>query len=668
MNKIKQFFISKQFRIFLISLASFVFVCAIAFGVYSLSYQDRIFYDVKIGQASFGGLTKDQAKEKLTDLVKNISDQDLTLSYDGQQQKISAKDMQISYDIDKTVENLFSYGRTGNILDRFNQRLSILWNGKKSIAVFSYNKTKTTEILNDLISEVNVLEKDAALKIDNGIITIEKDNFGQELNNAMVYNLFIQEIGYLNDRNIQLVVNVIEPKIYANQLEDVKNQLQNIISQKIVLESANRDFEYGSDKIFKWFDVVAVTKNQISKKNVVRAAENPYRPKLILNQEQIKIDIGNISGQISKDAIDAKLTIVNGQASVFVSSQDGYKLDIDKTLKLITETLYGRMNVAGISSEGNRSNNSGTEVDLPIETIKPTINNDTINNLGIKELISKGTTSFKKSPANRITNIKVGSSMFNGVLIKPGEEFSTLKTLGDISTTRGFLPELVIKEDSTRPEVGGGLCQVSTTLFRAALNAGLKITERTNHRYRVSYYEPPVGMDATIYDPAPDLKFVNNTSGYILIQTYIKGNDLTFEFYGTKDDRKIEISDPVMYDVSSPASPLYIEDASLAPGVTKQKEKAHNGAKASFHYKVTGTDGKVLQEKTFVSTYVPWRAVYLVGPGGMPNTQPADPVQTQEPQPTSTPTPTPEPTQTTPTPTPTTTTPDPTPTPTPTTT
>jgi vancomycin resistance protein YoaR len=189
--------------------------------------------------------------------------------------------------------------------------------------------------------------------------------------------------------------------------------------------------------------------------------------------------------------------------------------------------------------------------------------------------------------------------------------------LGKIDASSGYLEELVIKDNRTTPEFGGGLCQVSSTLFRAALNAGLNIVERQNHKYRVSYYEPPVGMDATIYDPAPDFKFQNNFGSFIYIQSKIAGTKITFEIYGTKDSRVVEISAPVLGDIVDPGAPVYVETDTLAPGEKKQIEKAHQGATARFDYKVS-KDGQVIQQTTFVSKYVPWPERWLVGKGTPP--------------------------------------------------
>jgi vancomycin resistance protein YoaR len=199
----------------------------------------------------------------------------------------------------------------------------------------------------------------------------------------------------------------------------------------------------------------------------------------------------------------------------------------------------------------------------------------------------------------------------NGILIAPGEEFSTIKSLGEISEKTGYLQELVIKGNKTIPEFGGGLCQVGTTMFRVALASGLPITERQNHSYRVSYYEP-VGTDATIYDPQPDLRFINDSGYYILIQSRIDGNDLYFDFWGTDDGRVVEQTDPVISNIVTPAPAKIVETTDLKPGEKKCTEHAHNGADVSFNYKVIYPNGEI-KERLFKSHYVPWQEVCLIG-------------------------------------------------------
>ncbi len=238
------------------------------------------------------------------------------------------------------------------------------------------------------------------------------------------------------------------------------------------------------------------------------------------------------------------------------------------------------------------------------------------NSLGIKEIVGQGTSLFYGSINERIHNLQLASLKLNGILIAPGEVFSFNKALGDVSSATGFKQAYIIKDGRTVLGDGGGVCQVSTTLFRAALNAGLPITERHAHAYRVHYYEDDLGpgFDATVFDPSADLKIENNTSAHLLIQTNtdLKKKQLTFNLYGTKDNRKVELSKARVWDKQPPPPDLYQDDPTLPIGVIKQIDWKAWGAKAAFDYKVT-RDGETLFEKTFSSNYKPWQSIYLRG-------------------------------------------------------
>jgi len=641
MQKIKDFFKSRNFKIGLIGVGIFVVLFLVSISAYNFYFSNKIYPNVFIGKNNFGGLTKEKARNILESSIKENSEKDIVLDYQGKEWKDTSKNFNIEYNVNKTIDSLYLVGRDNNFIDNMLMRVGLLFKKRNLIAVFSYNKDKSCNLITDVMSELNMPSENARMELQNDQLEIINEKVGKVVNDDELSIEIIKEIGYLEDRKINIEVAIANPKITKDQLSIIKPQLEKVISEKIILKSEKKDFEIGSAEIYSWIDIIAKpsSSNKTTMVKKSRAADGEkFTPGVIVNQENIKVYAEKISEDTNQEPIDAKLTVVDGKATVFSQSRDGYELDKDKTAELVSKNLEERLKVAGINSSDNPQGVE-KEIELPLSVKKPLVSDETIDRMGIKELIGRGTTNFKKSPPNRISNIKVGSSIFNGALIKPGETFSTLKTLGEISTAKGFLPELVIKEDGTKPEVGGGLCQVSTTLFRAALNSGLPITERTNHKYRVSYYEPPVGMDATIYDPAPDLKFENNTPGYILIQSSVSGTEITFEFYGTKDGRVVEISEPQIYDRTEPGEPTYKEDSSLAPGETKQVEKAHQGAKASFHYKVT-KDGSVLTEKTFYSVYVAWRAIFLVGPGGQPDQSngenqnpPPSPASTESPSP-----------------------------------
>jgi vancomycin resistance protein YoaR len=325
------------------------------------------------------------------------------------------------------------------------------------------------------------------------------------------------------------------------------------------------------------------------------------------NDQPINDALDTIEQDVNIPIEDALFTFAGGRVTAFRPSKDGRALSRAVAITRIHDALFS----------GARNGVTHLTVPMPIEVIHPSITTDRANSFGIKELIGMGYSEFAGSIPGRIHNVALAASRINGVLIKPGETFSFNDTVGDISAATGYQSAYIIKDGRTVLGDGGGVCQVSTTLFRAALAAGLPIVERHAHAYRVHYYEEggfAAGMDATVYSPSYDLKFKNNTPGYILIQTKtdIPNLSLTFELYGTRDSRVALISNQKLWDVTAPPPDLFQDDPTLPKGTTKQVDFAAWGAKASFDYTVTrGTE--TLENTTFVSNFRPWQAVYLKG-------------------------------------------------------
>ncbi len=270
-----------------------------------------------------------------------------------------------------------------------------------------------------------------------------------------------------------------------------------------------------------------------------------------------------LTPEINQEAQNARFNRIDDRVDQFEMPREGRSLNVDASLAAAQSALQ------------NESDSIALVVDLTEPAVKDL---GDIEALGIKELLATGESDFSGSPANRINNIEVGTARYHGLLIEPGQEFSFNEFLGPVDAEHGFKPELVIKQNVTTPEYGGGLCQVSTTLFRAAVYSGLEITQRRNHAYVVKYYGTP-GFDSTIYPPYTDLRFINNTPGYILIQARVEGKKLFFELWGTNDGREVLVEGPFTYDRQS------------------------NGAmKARLSQTVT-KDGEVMIEHTFYSNY-----------------------------------------------------------------
>ena len=311
---------------------------------------------------------------------------------------------------------------------------------------------------------------------------------------------------------------------------------------------------------------------------------------------------GSVAPGISREKSDVTIDM-DAEGNVIFEGNGlfGRTLDIDKAAGMIKYALE----------------NDIEYIHLPLIREEPIVNvlSEDLKTMGITSLFSSGESDFSGSPYNRIININVGLDKFSGHIIKPGGEFVFGDILGHVGPETGYKQELVIKGAETIPEYGGGLCQVSTTSFRAALDAGFPITERKNHSYAVSYYAPH-GLDATVYPPSPNLRFINDSSGHILIQSFTNGHNAYYNFYGTKDDRKVVMIGPYYSGwTDAPPARTKITDT-LAPGETKMVGHRVSGLVSTWYRQVVFNDKEKESDQSIYKIFSKYQArpdYYLVG-------------------------------------------------------
>lgn len=399
-------------------------------------------------------------------------------------------------------------------------------------------------------------------------------------------------------------------KIFEEKNAEIGNSLITLSSDAYTATVSAKDAKIGYDA-----ELIAVQASSIgnSKDPISNAYYiiNSYLNGTYLNPSYTK-DLSKISRMLEPaqkliyvEPIDALFTIENNKVTAFKESSDGKNIDYN--------LLEGKLEKAAEQIILKKPKN--TIITIPIKTIKPEITTEEANDLGIVEPIGVGTSQFAHSIPNRVHNVALAAGKINGILVAPGDTFSFVKNIGDISKFTGYKEAYVIENGKTVLGDGGGVCQVSTTLFRAVLNAGLPIVERNAHAYRVGYYEQNSGpgIDATVYVPSVDFKFKNDTGNYIFIQEAIDTNNmvLTFTIYGKNDGRIVSMTQPVITNQTPAPEPQYQDDPTLPKGVERQIDYAAAGANVVFTRTVV-KDGKEMVD-TFKSNYRPWRAVFLRG-------------------------------------------------------
>ena len=431
--------------------------------------------------------------------------------------------------------------------------------------------------------------------------------FNRQFSDKIFQNVFIDNldvtgkrkkdiISYFNNKSLQL--KPLEINItYQNQI--IATFSGEMINLRFDGETvAERAYLIGRSK----YTTSTIYQRLIS---FLKLNEFNFNSQIEYDDSLIKEFISNAKDKYDHPAKNALFKFENNKVTSFRKEVFG--------LEIQEETFISDIDNAIDKLKGHPNNQIVT---LPAKKISPEITLASANNFGIEEEIAVGVSNYTHSIPERIHNVILASSKFNGILIPKNKIFSFNDTIGDISSYTGYKPAYIIKEGKTVLGDGGGVCQVSTTLFRAALNAGLPIVERHAHAYRVGYYEndSKPGLDATVFSPSVDLKIKNDTNAYILIETEVdeENNLLYFRLFGKKDNRRSEISNISLWDVSPPPPPKYQDDPTLKKAVTKQIDFPAWGAKASFDYKVY-KDKKLTIDEKYYSYYKPWAAVFSVG-------------------------------------------------------
>jgi vancomycin resistance protein YoaR len=569
-------------------------------------FAGRIMPGVSVAGVDVSGLAPQAAVSILNEKITYPSTGRIVLSDGDQTWLVTPGQMGLFLDPETSTEKALEIGRKGNLFSRLDTQWNSWRNGRNITPVFVFDERIAYAQLQQIATQINKPVIEADLTIQGTEVIVQPGQIGR----TVLLNDTIKQIAALvptmQDGVIDILVEETPPFILdpGEQAALAKQILSAPLT--LVVENANGETTAGP-----WqFDAASLAPML----NIERIQdENGSQFRIGLESETLRAFLTSLAPELHIAAKDAAFTFNDetGQLDIMRNAIIGRSLDIEGTINAIQQKIV----------------NDGThQVPLVFEVNKPEINDDTTGaDLGITELIHQETSYFYGSSRDRVQNISVAAAEFHGVLIPPNSTFSMAEVMDDITLDNGYAEALIIAGGRTIEGVGGGVCQVSTTLFRAAFFAGFPIVERHSHAYRVSYYEKTAGnirdaslagLDATVYIPIVDLKFTNDTDNWILMETYVNPtySSIIWKFYSTSDGRTVEWTTTGPYNTVEPPEPKYIENEDLSEGTIKQVDWAAEGADVTVNRTVL-RNGETLFSDTFFTHYRPWQAVYEYGPG-----------------------------------------------------
>lgn len=612
---------SNLFKHYLKKIGLFFLFLVVLFGVaagasasYLKFYQDKIYPGVYAGHYHLGAMGREDLENFIETTNNRLSREGINLDLTVGQKKSALRLSTISSGGSATElvkldsytlwQDAYRLGRSGHWWERLF--------GPLSYRIQNTNLNAPVKI--DWLNLINTLQNNLDELVDkprnaNVMITsfsplsyvIVSEQSGLEFEYEKIIAQIQNNLSQLYLGDIAVSAKQFEPVI---KLADAQKASANL---NTILGYGDLGFNYVDPQTKARYDWPLTLAQYGSWLEVV--FDDNQQPVFVLNQEKVKTYLESLRPVVDRVAQDAKFGVdENGKVKEFQASQTGLVLNIDKT--------YNDLNVA--FKERNYHPVQVTKtIALTVEVTEPVVKMADANELGIEDVIGVGYSTFKDSHTNRIKNIAHAVARLNGVLIKPDEEFSAIRYAGPFTAENGFLPEAVIKGKEIKDEIGGGMCQIGTTLFRMAMNSGMDITQRQNHSLVVGYYADPVngnpGTDATLYEPSLDLKFKNDTGHYLLLQTDIdyKKQQLTFTLWGKSDGRSGSYTHPIVKKWIPSGEPQEVKTDKVKPGVTKC-QNAFRGAVATFTYtRMTPAGEKI--DRVFDSYYRPLPKICMVG-------------------------------------------------------
>jgi vancomycin resistance protein YoaR len=589
--------------VLLVSGAVLVAAALVALVIgFQFFYADRVVPGVSALGVNLGGMTRAQAVSALQQRFTYGQDAVFTFRNGDRFWQMRAGELGVMFDVEATVNDAFAIGHQDNFAADLVAQGSAWLNGRSVAPVVRYDQQETIRRLTEIANSINKPPKDATLMINGAMVTTTPGEKGLTVDiSTTLAQLEDAVLQLTTGAEIPLTIKETPPLI--EDAEAAAARARAALSGPVTLVADNPQ----GGTFGPWTASVEQIAALLEAK-LLPNEDGTSRFDVGLNVQAFHSYLVGLAPGLIAAPRDARFHFNKDsrELEMIESAVNGRALAVNETLKRMEAAIF---------DPGNRI------VPMAFAYTLPKYHEGlTAAELGITEQVGEATTYYVGSTQSRKNNIFEAISRFDGLIVAPGEEFSFNAYLGDISPETGFVQGKIILGGRTVDGVGGGVCQVSTTLYRAVLAGGFPITARSSHGYRVGFYEQnnfPPGLDAAIYQPAQDFKFVNDTSYHLLIETSVfPGSDaIQFRLYSTNPGRQVVMEGPDIKNVAPPPATIYEASGEIPPGQSLQVDWAKEGADVTWLRRILDASGNEIRTDTIYTHYQPWAAVVQVASG-----------------------------------------------------
>jgi len=570
--------------------------------LFSISSSGKILPGIAVNNIPVSGLTVPEASAVISSRLAYPSTGRIVLVYGEKSWLATPAELGLRLDADASALNAYDAGRGHDPFTNLLQSIRSRTSGYNLAPLLTLDESAIQRYLVDISAGINQPVVDAGISIKGVDVSTKPSQIGREVDINATLQLVSTQLQTLQDGVVYLVVKETSPSLV--DAEPLAATARSILSAPLVLTIPDAT----ASDAGPWTIDPSALAGVLTIASDTTHPEYPYL--MTVNRESLRAYMEGIAPDLERSPQNAR----------FIFNDDTHQLDV-----LAPSTTGRSLDVEG-SLDDIISGLAGGQHTIPLRTIitQPQVSDKaTGQELGITQLIHSETSYFYGSSSARINNIHTAAANFHGLLIAPGENFSMASAMKDVTLDNGYTEALIIYGNQTIKGVGGGVCQVSTTLFRAAFFSGFPITERYAHAYRVGYYEQTrtgdantdlAGLDATVFIPVVDLKFTNDTPYWLLMETYVSDSWITWKFYSTSDGRTVEWKNDGLQNVVKAPKPLYKENPDLPEGKIKQIDWEADGADVHVS-RIVYLNGQIYFQDDFNTHYAPWQAVYEFGPG-----------------------------------------------------